>query len=141
MALQPRITDATGTLDLAGMGLSILCLVHCLAFPVAAAFAPLILPGLADILGASHAWHFGLLALAAPVSLLALALSMREKDTGWPVMAAGLTGLALMLIGALNLESFAAETALTLIGVTILAGAHLVNFRARSRRLPLQPAL
>ena len=141
MALQPRISDATGTLDIAGMGLSFLCLVHCLAFPAAAAFAPLILPGLADILGASHAWHFGLLALAAPVSLLALGLSMRQKDSGWPVMAAGLTGLTLMLIGALNLDSFVAETALTLTGVMILAGAHLVNFRARSRRLPVQCAL
>lgn len=133
MRLLPNITPGKGTLDLAGISLSVLCVVHCLFFPVAAAALPLLIPGLGEVLGASHAWHIGLLAVAAPVSLFALGWSVRATHGRWPIMAAGVVGLTLMAIGALHFSTLLVETALTLSGVTILAGAHLVNYRARAR--------
>ncbi len=133
MTWLPKITRENGTLDLTGVSLSAVCVAHCLLFPVAAAAAPMLVPGLGEVLGASHAWHLGLLAIAAPVSLLALGWSVRASAARWPVLAFGLLGLALMAIGALHLSSQLVETVLTLTGVVILAAAHLINWRAQAR--------
>lgn len=133
MALLPKINLQDGTLDLTGVSLSVVCVAHCLLFPVAAAAAPMLVPGLGEVLGASHAWHFGLLAIAAPVSLLALGWSVRASRARWPVLALGLLGLTLMMIGALHLSSQLLETVITLTGVTVLAAAHLLNWRAQAR--------
>ena len=129
----PKLTLENGTLDLTGVSLSAVCVAHCLLFPVAAVAAPMMAPGLAEVFGASHAWHFGLLAIAAPISLLALGWSVRASHARWPVLALGLLGLALMTIGALHLSSQLVETIITLSGVLILAGAHLINWRAQAR--------
>ncbi len=133
MRWMPRINLENGTLDLTGVSLSAVCVAHCLLFPVAAAAAPMLAPGLGEALGASHAWHLGLLAIAAPISLLALGWSVRASRARWPVLALGLLGLSLMTVGALHLSSSLIETALTLTGVTVLAAAHLINWRAQAR--------
>ena len=133
MAWLPKITLENGSLDLTGVSLSAVCVAHCLLFPVAAAAAPMLVPGLGEVLGASHAWHLGLLAIAAPISLLALGWSVRASRARWPVLALGLLGLALMGIGALHLSSQMVETVLTLTGVVVLASAHLINWRAQAR--------
>ncbi|WP_339744130.1 MerC domain-containing protein [uncultured Maricaulis sp.] len=129
----PNINLENGTLDLTGVSLSAVCVAHCLFFPVALAAAPMLTPGLAEALGASHAWHFGLLAIAAPVSLLALGWSVRSSHARWPVLALGLLGLSLMLVGALHLSTQLVETIITLSGVSLLAAAHLINWRAQAR--------
>jgi len=56
--------------DMVGIGLSLLCLIHCLALPVLIAFAPAILRGLpgddvthrglAVAIGSWVSWHFAL---------------------------------------------------------------------------------
>jgi hypothetical protein len=129
----PKINLQNGTLDLTGVSLSAVCVAHCLFFPVAAAALPMMAPGFSDVLGASHAWHFGLLAIAAPVSLFALGWSVRASHARWPVLALGLLGLTLMMIGALHLSSQLVETVITLAGVGLLAAAHLINWRAQAR--------
>lgn len=133
MALMPKLNLENGTLDLTGVSLSAVCVAHCLLFPVLLAAAPLLTPGLAEALGASHAWHFGLLAIAAPVSLVALGWSVRASHARWPVLAMGVFGLTLMAIGALHLSSQLVETIITLSGVIVLATAHLINWRAQAR--------
>ncbi|SDM36644.1 MerC mercury resistance protein [Maricaulis salignorans] len=133
MALLPKFNLQNGSLDLTGVSLSAVCVAHCLLFPVAAAAAPMLVPGLGEMLGASHAWHFGLLAIAAPISILALGWSVRTSRARWPVLALGLLGLSLMAIGALHLSSQLVETIITLTGVTILAAAHLVNWHSQAR--------
>lgn len=120
-------------LDATGVGLSALCVAHCLFLPAAAAATPLMAAGFGETVGLSHDWHLVLLAIAAPVSLLGLGWGMRATRAGWPVFAIGLAGLALMAIGASHVFASAAETVLTLAGVTVLAGAHVANWRSRTR--------
>ena len=126
-------TKHQARLDATGVGLSVLCVAHCLFVPAAAAATPMLAPGLGESFGLSHDWHLAMLALAAPVSLIGLGWGMRTTRAHWPVFAIGLLGLALMALGASHLFSAAIETGLTLIGVTILAGAHLANWRRRAR--------
>ncbi|MCR9266569.1 MAG: MerC domain-containing protein [Alphaproteobacteria bacterium] len=121
------------TLDATGVGLSFICMLHCLLLPAAASAAPMLAPELGEVVGLSHDWHLVLLALAAPVSLLGLGWGVRNVRGGWQLFAVGLFGLALMAIGASHIVPRLAETILTLSGVTILAVAHFVNWRRRSR--------
>jgi hypothetical protein len=121
------------SLDATGVSLSVICILHCLLVPTAASAAPLLSPELGSLFGLSHDWHIVMLALAAPVSLVALGWGMKSVEAGWRIFAAGLSGLVLMAIGASHVFGSLAETVLTLTGVTVLAGAHLVNWRARAR--------
>ena len=121
------------SLDVTGVGLSVACILHCLLVPTAASAAPLLSPEIGSLFGLSHDWHLIMLALAAPVSLIALGWGMKSVKAGWRVFAAGFAGLLLMAIGASHAFGPVAETALTLTGVTVLAGAHLANWRARAR--------
>jgi len=120
--------------DAAGVGLSALCVAHCLLFPATAVAAPMLAPGLSETLGLGHEWHIGLLLVAIPISLLALGWGARRNGGGWALLGVGIVGLGLMTLGALHLFSFWIETALTLTGVTILAVAHLANWRIRWTR-------
>jgi len=114
-------------LDLAAIGLSGLCLAHCLALPMAAAFLPL--------LGAwSEAeWvHLLFLAAAIPVSATALA-----RSGGWrraPVATLAAAGLLLLTAGALGWPVEAWETGLTVAGGLLLATAHVLNWGLHRRR-------
>lgn len=120
--------------DAAGVGLSALCVAHCLLFPATAVAAPMLAPGLSETLGLGHDWHIGLLMVAIPISLLALGWGARRNGGGWALLAVGVLGLGMMTLGALHLFAFWIETALTLTGVTILAAAHLANWRVRWKR-------
>lgn len=126
-----RNADKAASLDATGIGLSALCIVQCLLFPAAAVAAPLLTPGFAEYLGASHEWHIGLLAVAAPVSLTALIWGARTTRAGWKLVGAGVVGLILMAIGAAHVLGEVGEVVITLIGVSILAVAHVANWRAR----------
>lgn len=116
--MQERVWDA-------GLGVSALCLVHCLALPVAAAS----LPALGFV--AEAEWmHWSLLAIAAPPALFAL--RARHGHAGSRlVLGAAAVGLSLMLAGAFELPSHEWGEALTLAGVLSLSLAHLLNWRSR----------
>lgn len=126
-----RSADKAASLDATGIGLSALCIAQCLLFPAAAVAAPLLSPGVAEYLGASHEWHIGLLAVAAPVSLGALIWGARTTNAGWKLVGLGVFGLMLMAIGAAHLLGEVGEVLITLAGVSILAVAHIANWRAR----------
>ncbi|WP_300543786.1 MerC domain-containing protein [Maricaulis sp.] len=128
-----KFKNRHGTMDATGVGLSAICVLHCLFLPATAAAAPMLAPELGGAIGLSHDWHLVLLALAAPVSLIGLGWSVRATKAGWRLFAIGLFGLALMAVGASHIVSPAVETALTLAGVTVLAGAHFANWRMRAR--------
>lgn len=107
------------------IGLSGLCLIHCLALPVAASLLP--------VAGAwaEAEWVHWLFALVAiPVSLWTLA---RPADRSWPILAVALAGLALLVAGALEYPSHELETPVTVAGGLVLALAHVMNWRRRSR--------
>jgi hypothetical protein len=121
------------SLDATGVGLSVLCVAHCLFFPIAAAAAPMLLPGAGQAMGADHTVHIGLFLIAAPVSLIGLLWGIRASGGGKLTLVAGSLGLVLMGVGFSHLFAPIVETVLTVLGVSILAGAHIANWRTRAR--------
>jgi hypothetical protein len=110
-------------LDMTGLGLSTLCLVHCLILPLLAAALPL-----AAHLSAAEWVHAAVVALAAPAAVVAILPALAARPLPWaiPLFAGG--GLAGMT-GALLVESAFLETALSAIGGLLLAAAHIRNWR------------
>ena len=113
-------------LDASAVGLSALCLVHCLALPALALLLP--------VLGfwAQAEWvHVAFVLIAAPVAVLSFIDLPRLRPRSWPMTAAALVGLSLMIAGALGFPDAAYERVLTVVGGLLLAGAHLTNWRHR----------
>jgi MerC mercury resistance protein len=111
-------------MDTVAWGLSIACLLHCLLLPVAASLIPLL--GAA----ARAEWvHWALLALAVPVTVLAL------RGTGTPRasrLLAGL-GIATLGMGAAELPLPAFEAPMSITGALVLSAAHGLNALSRTR--------
>ncbi|MEM1116640.1 MAG: MerC domain-containing protein [Bacteroidota bacterium] len=110
-------------LDAAGIALSALCIVHCLAIPLVATGAL--------AWAASESIHIGLtVVLALIVVAVAVPSYRRHRRAIVPVLLGG--GLAL-LIAALTVGEAAGETAetvLTVIGSVVLIAGHVVNLRS-----------
>jgi len=108
-------------LDFTSIGLSGLCLVHCLALPFLVAFLP--------VAGAfaNNEWvHPVLVLIAAPMSLWAIIASNAWRK--WRISALVATGLALLGLAAFvdALEPY--EVAMSVIGASCIAAAHLINY-------------
>ena len=114
----------TSWLDWAAVSASGLCLVHCLALPLLIAA----LPSFGGIVAGS-ATHWVLLAFAVPVSLWVLTRD-RGPSARLP-LALGAAGLTLMTIGVALFEGQPMERALTVIGVSLVAAAHIVRWTRR----------
>lgn len=112
-------------LDRMGMSLSILCLVHCLLFPLIA----LMLPVLGSTLFLHETTvHWILLGFALPVSLIAFRHGYRFHGD-WPTMVIGLLGLVFLTVGVSHLLGHESEFFLTVPGALLLFIAHLRNWR------------
>lgn len=113
----------TGLGDSMAIGLSGLCLIHCLALPLIASLLPL------AGAWAEAEWVHGLFAaVAAPVSLWTLA---RPTDRSPKILIVAGAGLAFLFLGAAGWPSHEAETPLTVAGGLLLAAAHVLNWRRR----------
>lgn len=113
-------------LDLSAVGLSGLCMVHCLALPVLAVALPL--------LGAwaNAEWvHVVFVSLAAPIALTALIEWPGLRPHSWRLVGLAAAGLGLMLAGAIEIPVAAWERPLTVAGGLPLASAHVANWRRR----------
>jgi len=108
-------------LDFTSIGLSGLCLVHCLALPFLIAFLPV-----AGVFANNEWVHPILVLIAAPMSLWAIIASNAWRK--WRVSALIATGLALLGLAAFveALEPY--EVAMSVIGATCIAAAHLINY-------------
>jgi len=119
-------------LDAIGVGLSGLCLVHCLLLP----FFIILVPTLAASVIASEWTHVVLVACALPISAFAFWNGARCHARWFPALF-GATGLALMVTGIFVPEGaheeilLNEETVLTVIGATLLAIGHISNQRLR----------
>lgn len=114
-------------LDKFAVTASALCLVHCLLVPAALT----VIPALGATWVADERLHLWLLALVLPSSGLALSLGCRQHRSH-AVAGTGLAGLVLLTAAALAagpLWGGAAERALTVVAATLLAAAHVGNFR------------
>jgi hypothetical protein len=114
-------------LDLFAVFLSGLCLVHCLALPVLAAFIPFF----GAELFANERMHLWLLVAVLPTSLFALGFGFRwHRHRG--VVAMGVLALIPIIVAALgrnfgNMTEFG-DRLLTVSGGVVLAFAHLRNY-------------
>ncbi|MCY4182410.1 MAG: MerC domain-containing protein [Gammaproteobacteria bacterium] len=117
----------TMSTDKAAIGLSLICVVHCLLTPVAIAMVPAL--GATFLEGES--FHYMVLFLVLPTSLFALGLGCR-KHRGVDILAIGLLGLLVLFLVPILGEDVTGEIgekALTIAGAAIIAYAHVRNFR------------
>jgi len=116
-------TGSSGILDRLAIGLSGLCLVHCLATSVLIA----LLASAGGILVAPEIHEVGL-TIAIVIGAAALGRGVWEHGFMMPSAVGGL-GLGVMA-GALTLPHSPTEVAYTMVGVLILALGHDLNRRA-----------
>ncbi|MEQ8857626.1 MAG: MerC domain-containing protein [Pseudomonadales bacterium] len=111
--------------DVIGLVLSGSCLVHCLLLPVALVAAPSVAIWLGET---ETSVHWALFAIALVVSGWALYTGFRRHRVAL-VVVVGAIGLTVMGIAASHLFGRASEAALTLVGASVVALAHVVNLR------------
>lgn len=108
-------------LDFASMGLSGLCVIHCLALPFIVAFLPVI-----SVFTDNDWVHPILVMLAAPLSLWAIIASNAWRK--WRVSALIAAGLAMLGLAAFVDAFQPIEVAMSVIGASCIAAAHLLNY-------------
>lgn len=113
-------------IERAALGASFLCLVHCLALPIAIAA----LPALGSLLPSDSNFHLGMLAFAVLASGYTLTAGQAQHGHSTPLLA-GLFGLFALMIGVLAFGGTWLETAFTVAGALLLATAHIANLRLR----------
>jgi hypothetical protein len=116
-------------LDRFAIGLSSLCLLHCLAAPLLL----LLLPAVSFALPAS--FHIWMLLAAIPVSVLALRSGHRNHRQMMPTFAA-VFGLCLLGFGAIFIATAKLELLVTVAGAICLAAAHFWNARLAAASAP-----
>lgn len=119
-------SDDHKRIDRAAIWLSGLCLVHCLAVPLAFLLAP----SLSAWLDATETQtHWILFGLAVPISAIALYRGYKRQPNLLTIVL-GLAGLSLMLLGVTHLFGDHLEIVLTTAGVIFVMVAHLRNLHA-----------
>jgi MerC mercury resistance protein len=117
-------------LDLAAIGLSGLCIVHCLG---ATLLIGLLSSSLVATVWHHEAVHLGLLLLATPLTIWTLVRGLSAHGNRWPLLI-GILGLKLMALALLFRAHASLEMWVTLAGVALLAAAHMMNLRLHTRR-------
>lgn len=113
-------------IDRSALGLSGLCLLHCLA---GALLLSVLSIGGGLLSHSVHAWG---LALALPLAALGLWRGYRHHAR-WQVLALGASGLTLMLASLFVAHGNWLEIAASVAGVAMLGTAHLLNLRWLAR--------
>jgi hypothetical protein len=114
--------------DRIGMGLSILCAVHCLATPLVI----LSLPILARYYLVHPLFHFLLAGVIIPVGLIAFVAGLRHHRNWW-VLVLGIPGLVLVtgVPYLVHVQNFNLnEPLMMVLGSLSLVMAHLLNRRS-----------
>jgi hypothetical protein len=112
-------------LDIASLGLSALCVVHCLALP----FLVVLLPALTPFTGS---WvHATLVLTAAPISLWAIRASHVWRK--WQISVPIVIGLVLLALAAFVPSLADIEVTLSVIGALLIATGHTYNYMRHRR--------
>ena len=112
--------------DAVAVGLSGLCLAHCLALPLLAAMLPVL-----GLLAEAEWVHQALVVLAVPIALFAFAQAANGQIRALFGLVAGL-GASLLVAGAFVEALHDYETLLTVLGAILLAGAHLYRWQSHA---------
>ena len=113
--------DKRKWLDIASMGLSGLCVIHCLALPFLVAALPML-----GVFTHNDIVHQVLILIAVPLSLWTIISSGAWRQ--WQVSVAVGVGLTLLAIAAFVSALEAYEVYISVAGATCVAGAHLINY-------------
>ncbi len=116
--------------DALGVGLSGLCLVHCLALPLVAIALPML-----GSLSEAPWVHWAFVATATPVTMLAFGPLLARRPAPLLIPGLGAAGIALLTFGALNWPNHAWGEGVTLIGALVLSSAHVLNWRRGHRHV------
>lgn len=115
--------------DKIGVGLSGLCLIHCLILPVFAMVLPWFGHWIED-----ERVHLLFAAVTVPVALIAFVPAyLRHRRLG--ILGLGLTGAALLLLGSVGHDLVGHDYAhlCSVVGGASLVWGHILNFRSRSQ--------
>ncbi len=113
--------------DKAAIGLSLLCTIHCLAFPLIVVF----LPSLAALQLNEEMFHIWMVVAVLPTSTYALTMGCRQHKH-YRLLISGLPGLACLVLAVILGETIldeAWEKMLTSLGAGIIAYGHYRNYR------------
>ena len=108
--------------DRMAIGLSLACVIHCLALPIVLVAVPNFLAIYVD----SEYFHLLMVFFAIPISIYALNLGCKDHKHKEFIFI-GVTGLIFLLSALLVGEEM--EQALTVAGASFLALAHWLNYR------------
>jgi hypothetical protein len=114
-------------LDTAAVFLSGVCMLHCLALPIALTILPIVNVTLLD----ESTFHLIMMAVILPVSVIALSIGCRQHKDKLTLIL-GSVGLGILTITAIfghDLLGLTGERIVTSIGGLILAAAHIQNYR------------
>lgn len=119
-------------MDRAAIGLSLVCVIHCLLTPIAI----VMLPALGATFLEDEMFHYAILFLVLPTSLFALGLGCRQHRR-LEIVVIGLSGLFvlfLILIFGEELIGELGEKVSTVAGTAIIAFAHVRNYKLCQRQ-------
>jgi len=114
-------------MDKSAMGLSFLCLAHCLLLPSVA----VLLPALIAVPLEDELFHRALLVGVVPLSVLALAMGCRQHKS-WSVFICGVVGVIILVLAGLfghDLVGEIGERIATVIGSLFIIVSHYRNYR------------
>ena len=122
-----QLIDAQKVSDKVSIGISALCLLHCLLFP---SFM-ILLSSFISVSLNSELIHYMLLFLVVPVSSFALIVGLNNHKNSF-IFFIGLSGLAI-LVSALFIElpikTISGEILLTIIGSLLITFSHYKNYK------------
>ena len=113
--------------DVSAVGLSSLCLVHCLMLPVVVS----VYPATIALTLSDEVFHVFMVLMAIPISVLALFFGCRSHRS-YSVGLTGALGIGLLFMSAFLPHELAGETGerlLTVSGALSLSVSHILNFR------------
>lgn len=113
--------------DKLAISLSLLCALHCLVFPLALIW----LPSIAALQLDGESFHIWMLMAVVPTSVYALTMGCKQHKR-YQLLIFGVIGLAFLLSAVLldeELIGHSGEKWLTVIGASIIAIGHFLNFR------------
>ena len=113
--------------DSLAMGLSTACAIHCFFAPTLIIFSY----GISTFSLESELVHYAIVALAVPISSIALAIGYRNhKKASYAIL--GIVGLSVLILAVIlgeNLLSELGEQLVTLAGSILVAFSHFKNYR------------
>ena len=127
------MTSISTKFDKAAIGISALCVAHCLLLPIGLSLLPSVV--IIGILN-DELFHSLLIFLILPTSLVALSLGCKLHRS-WLVFLLGAVGLSILVLTALfahDLLGEQLEKAATILGAVLIAASHAQNFRLCRRK-------